>query len=262
MQALFQAILTQPIFNLFVGLYNLIPDVGVVILIITIIIKLLLYPSTNKSIKAQKDLTELQPKLEELKKKYVGDQQKIATETMALYKEHKVNPFGSCLPLLIQLPVFLALYWVLKSVFDGANFDLLYSFIKNPEQINSVTLGLFDLSKNGNIFLALLAGAAQFAQAKMFTRKQPPKTAGPGAKDESMTAMMNKQMTYFMPVITVMIGYQLPGGLALYWFLSTGITALQQVILFRKHNGASPSATASTDKKEDKDNVIEGKISE
>jgi len=261
MQALFQAILTQPIFNLFVGIYNLIPDVGIVILVITIIIKLLLYPSTNKSIKAQKDLTELQPKLEALKKKHTGDQQKIAQETMALYKEHKVNPFGSCLPLLIQLPVFLALYWVLRSVFSGANFDLLYPFVKNPGTINSVTLGLFDLSKNGNIFLALLAGVAQFAQAKMFTRKQPPKTAGSGAKDESMTVMMNKQMLYFMPVITVMIGYQLPGGLALYWFLSTGITALQQVILFRKHNGSGPGATtAPTDKKDN--NIIEGKISE
>ncbi|OIO19255.1 MAG: hypothetical protein COY69_00145 [Candidatus Magasanikbacteria bacterium CG_4_10_14_0_8_um_filter_32_14] len=261
MHALFQALLTQPIFNLFVGLYNLIPDVGVVILVITILIKLVLYPSTNKSIKAQKDLTELQPKLEALKKKYAGDQQKIAQETMALYKEHKVNPFGSCLPLLIQLPIFLALYSVLSSVFSGAKFDLLYSFVKNPEQINSVTLGLFDLSKNDNIFLALLAGGAQFAQAKMFTRKQPPKTAGPGAKDESMTAMMNKQMTYFMPVITVMIGYQLPGGLALYWFLSTGITALQQVILFRKHDGTGPSATTTFINKKD-NNVIEGKISE
>lgn len=253
MGAFFQTILTQPIFNLFVWIYNLIPDVGVVILIITVLIKLALYPSTNKSIKAQKDLTEIQPKLEALKKKYAGDQQKIATETMALYKEHKVNPFGSCLPLLIQLPVFIALYWVLRSVFEGDNFDLLYSFVKNPEHINSVTLGLFDLKENGNIFLALLAGGAQFLQAKMFTRKQPPKTAGPGAKDESMTAMMNKQMMYFMPVITVMIGYQLPGGLALYWFLSTALTALQQVILFRKH-----------DDKDDKNNkgVIEGKLSE
>lgn len=255
MQALFQAILFQPILNLFVGLYNVIPDIGVVILIITVIIKLILYPSTNKSIKAQKDLTELQPKLEALKKKYEGDQQKIAQETMALYKEHKVNPFGSCLPLLIQLPVFLALYWVLRSIFSGVDFHLLYSFVKNPEQISSITLGIFDLSQHGNILLALLAGAAQFAQAKMFTRKQPPKTAGPGAKDESMTAMMNKQMTYFMPLVTVMIGYQLPGGLALYWFLSTGITALQQVILFRKHNGTGPTA-----KKDN--NVIEGKLSE
>jgi len=253
MGAIFEAILTQPIFNLFVWIYNLVPDVGVVILIITVLIKLALYPSTNKSIKAQKDLTELQPKLEELKKKYAGDQQKIATETMALYKEHKVNPFGSCLPLLIQLPVFIALYWVLQSVFAGDNFTLLYSFVNNPEHINPVSLKVFDLSKNGNIFLALLAGAAQFAQAKMFTRKKAPAVTGEAGKDESMTAMMNKQMTYFMPVITVLIGYQLPGGLALYWFFSTAITALQQVIIFRKHDG---------DDNKKGGNVIEGKLSE
>ncbi|MFA7245248.1 MAG: YidC/Oxa1 family membrane protein insertase [Candidatus Magasanikbacteria bacterium] len=247
---IFQAILTQPIFNLFVGLYNLIPDVGIVILLITFIIKLLLYPSTNNSIKAQKELTELQPKLEELKKKYVGDQQKIAMETMALYKEHKVNPFGSCLPLLIQLPVFIALYWVLNSVFKGDNFELLYSFVNNPGHINSVTLGLFDL-KNPNIFLAIIAGAAQFAQAKMFMRKKAPAEAGTGSKDESMTAMMNKQMLYFMPIMTVFIGLKLPGGLSLYWFFSTALTVLQQLIIFRNHDNTPKSK-----------GIIEGKLSE
>src|SRR3989339_598983 len=249
MSELFNAILYQPIFNAFVALYNLIPDVGAVILVVTILIKLVLYPTTSKSIKAQKALTELQPKLEEIKQKYKGDQQRIAQETMKLYKEHKVNPLGSCLPLLVQLPIFIALYWVLRAALTSDNFDLLYSFVKSPGHINSVTLGLFDLSKIGNIFLALLAGGAQFLQAKMFSHKKPPVEAGKGAKDESMSAMMNKQMTYFMPFITVIIGFQLPAGLALYWFLSTGLTALQQVLLFKKKDeGNGPGG------------VVEGKI--
>lgn len=250
MQALFQTILYQPIFNGFVALYNLIPDVGVVILIITILIKIILYPMTSKSIKAQKALTDLQPKLEKIKQDHKGDQQRIAQETMKLYKENKVNPFGSCLPLLIQLPVFLALYWVLQAALTSDNFDLLYPFVSSPEHINAISLGLFDLSKSGNVVLALLAGGAQYFQAKMFSTKKVPKIAGEGAKDENMAAMMNKQMMYFMPVITVLIGFQLPSGLALYWFLSTILTALQQLILFKKNGGKKDGG------------VIEGKLVE
>jgi len=255
MSGLFNTILYQPLFNLFVGLYDFIPDVGLVILIVTLLVKLLLYPLTDKSIKAQKSLTELQPKLEELKKKYKDNQQMLAQETMKLYKENKVNPFGSCLPLLIQIPIFLALYWVLRSGLGQANFDLLYPFVKNPGTIETVTLGLIDL-KNPSIVLALLAGAAQFWQTKMMSTKRPPKAAGTAGKDEDMMAMMNKQMMYIFPVMTVIIGVNLPAGLSLYWFFSTLLTALQQYIIFKKHNKNDPPSD-----KIDKD-AIEGKIVE
>lgn len=245
MKALFELILYQPIFNGFVGLYEIIPDAGVAILILTVIIKGALYPLTKKSIVAQKSLQEIQPKLEELKKKHKGDQQTIAQETMKLYKENKVNPLGSCLPILIQLPIFLALYWVFREALTTDNFDLLYSFVPHPGSINPISLGFLDLSGT-NIALAVLAGAAQFWQAKTMSRKKAPKKAGEGAKDENMMAMMNKQMLYFMPVITVIIGFQLPGGVMLYWFLSTLITAVQQQIMLKK--------------KDEKPGVIEGEV--
>lgn len=233
MRALFEIILYQPIFNTFVGLYNYIPDVGVVILIMTIVIKGALWPLTRKSIQAQKSLTDLQPKLEELKKKHKDNQQELAQETMKLYRENKVNPLGSCLPILIQLPIFLALYWVLRSGLTTDDFSLLYPFIAAPESINPISLGIANLA-NVSWVLALAAGAAQFWQAKSMMRRRAPKVAGEGAKDENMMAMMNKQMLYFMPVLTVFISLQLPGGVALYWFLSTFLTAVQQTILFRK----------------------------
>lgn len=233
MQALFQAAIYQPIFNLLVGLYNIIPDMGVVIAVVTLFIKLVLWPLTASSIKAQKAMSELQPKLEELKTKFKDDQQQLAQETMRIYKENKVNPFGSCLPLLIQLPIFLALYWALSAGLSSQNFDLLYSFVKNPGTINTVSLGLFNLN-NASYVLAILAGAAQFWQAKMLIHRKPPQAAGEGGKDESMAAMMNKQMLYMMPLLTVIIGFKLPSGLALYWFISTVLTVLQQKILFKK----------------------------
>lgn len=233
MKEFFQVILYQPIFNGFVALYNLIPDVGVVIFLVTLLVKIILYPLNSSAIKAQKSLSELQPKMEEIKKSNAGNQQKIAEETMRLYKENKVNPFGSCLPILVQLPVFIALYYVLRLGLTSDNFSLLYPFVVNPGHINAVSFGIVDLGK-ANYVLAVLAGAAQFWQAKMMIRKKPPVAAGKGGKDEDMMAMMNKQMLYVMPVMTAIIGLQLPGGLSLYWLLSTLLTGLQQKIMFKK----------------------------
>lgn len=244
MIGLFQTIIYQPIFNSFVLLYNLIPDVGVVILIITLVIKLLLYPLTASSIKAQKSLSEMQPKLDALKSKYKDDKQALAQETMKMYKEHKVNPLGSCLPILVQLPIFIALYMVLQAGLASNNFDKLYSFVANPGQINTVTLGVFDL-KEASIVLAVLAGAAQFFQSKMFIKKKAPKVAGEGAKDENMTAMMNKQMLYFLPIMTIFIGIKMPAGLTLYWLLSTVLTVGQQVLLFRNKNNTNQASLPS-----------------
>lgn len=233
MSELFQTIFYQPIFNLFIGLYDIIPDVGIVILVITILIKAILWPLTGKGITAQKSLQELQPKLEEAKKQYKDNPQQLAQETLKLYKEHKVNPFGSCLPILIQIPVFLALFWVLQKGLGGDISGQLYSFVARPESINSVSLGLFDLAKP-SVILALLAGIAQWYQAKSMITRRPKPPVSSGAKDEDIMAMMNKQMMYMLPVMTALIGMTLPGGVSLYWFFSTVITVLQQHLLFKK----------------------------
>lgn len=233
---LFHTILYQPIFNAFIGLYNIIPghDVGVVIFVITVVIRLVLYPLTNSSIKAQKSMQELQPKMDALKKQFGKDQQGLAAETMKLYREHKVNPFTSCLPMLIQLPILIALYLVLRDGLAGQNLaENLYSFVHNPGTVSQMTLGIFNLAK-ASIVLAALAGGAQFLQAKTMVRKPAPKAAGEGGKDENMMAMMNKQMLYLMPAMTFLIGMRLPAGLTLYWFLSTILMVGQQYFIFRK----------------------------
>ncbi len=242
----FKTILYEPILNAFVFLYDYIPDVGVVIFILTLVIKLILHPLTKKSVKAQQSMAELQPKMQEVKTKYKDDQQKQAQEMMKLYKEHKVNPVGSCLPILIQIPIFITLYYVLRTGLTGGGLDLLYSFVPNPGSIDPIAFGFIDMSKP-NIVLAILAGGAQFLQGRFTIRKQPPKAAGAGAKDENMMAMMNKQMLYVMPILTVFIGLSLPSGLALYWFLSALFMALQQWHAMRKPNPPPPG-------------VIEGKV--
>lgn len=234
MKEIFNTIIYQPLFNLLVWLYNIVPghDTGIVIILFTIVIKVILWPLSASSIKSQRSMTALQPKIEELKAKHKDDKQALAAATMALYRENKVNPFSSCLPLLIQLPVLLGLYWVLSAGLKGENFGLLYSFVHNPGQLNHMAFGFLDLAKP-SVALAVFAGLSQYFQARMLTHQRPVVDT-PGSKDENMMAMMNKQMLYFMPILTVLIGLQLPGGLSLYWFVTTLLTILQQHLLFKK----------------------------
>lgn len=229
----FTTVFYQPILNLLIFLYDFLSfkDIGIAIILLTIIIRLVLWPLSRKSIKSQRELQELQPKLEELKKN-IPDKQEYARATMALYKEHGINPFSSCLPVLIQLPFLFAVYQVFR---DGLSnrLNLVYSFIPKPETINTISFGFLDLGKP-NWVLAVLAGAAQFWQGKMMFKNIKKNKATGGASEESMTAIMNKQMIYMMPVITVFIGISLPGGLTLYWLVITLLTALQQWLLIRK----------------------------
>ncbi len=245
MAHLFTVIFYQPILNLLVFLYNTISfrDFGVAIILLTVVIKLVFWPLGRQAIKSQKSLQDLQPKLEDLKKKYANDKAELSRATMELYKNNKVNPFSSCLPLLIQLPFLIAVYRVFRA---GINSDLslVYPFIYKPETINTISFGFLNLAHN-NIVLAVLAGLAQFWQAKMLITAKPAVNT-PGSKDESMTAIMNKQMLYFMPVITVFIGASLPGGLTLYWFVITLFTALQQLLTLRKKTDQDNNSVGKT----------------
>ncbi|NIP33029.1 membrane protein insertase YidC [Candidatus Saccharibacteria bacterium] len=234
---IFNTILYEPIFNLLVWFYNVIPgqDIGVAIIVLTVIIKLILFPFTAKGLKSQRALATLQPKIEEIKNKYKDKKEEQAKAMMELYSKEKVSPFSSCLPLLIQLPILFALYRVMRDGLRSEGFDNLYSWVANPGTIDPMFIGVLDLAVP-SIFLAILAGAVQFWQAKMMTANQPPKNLRKkkGARDENLMATMNKQMVYFMPIMTVVIGATLPGGLALYWLVNNILTVGQQYVAFRK----------------------------
>jgi len=205
-------------------------------------------------------MQDLQPKLEEIKKKYKNDKEKLSLEMMNLYKSEKVNPLSSCLPILIQFPFLIAVYQAFRQGLSNGSFDVLYSFVANPGSIDPLFLGFVNLSEP-QIVLAVMAGAAQYWQAKMLQAKKPPVTKSgkpiPGAKDESMMASMNKQMIYMMPIITVVIGMSLPGGLTLYWLVTTVLTGALQLFFFRNKNKDDKS---SDDSSKSKPEVIEGEI--
>ncbi|MBM5790108.1 membrane protein insertase YidC [Candidatus Parcubacteria bacterium] len=234
---MFQTLLIEPLFNLLVFLYETLPgsDMGLAIIALTILIKLALWPLMNASLKSQKALQEIQPKVAEIKTKYKDDKEAQAKAMMEMYQKEKVNPFSSCLPLLIQFPILIALYRVLLNGFDPAALSMLYDFIPNPGEINKTFLGFLDLSVP-SVWLAVLAGVFQFWQTRMLTSKHPPKAVADkeGAKDEAMLAAMNKSMLYFMPAVTVLIGASLPGGLSLYWVTVTVFSLVQQWMVLGK----------------------------
>ncbi|MDO8617295.1 MAG: YidC/Oxa1 family membrane protein insertase [Candidatus Uhrbacteria bacterium] len=240
---LFNVIFLQPILNILIWLYDVLPgnDIGLAIIILTIFIKLILYPFTVAQIKQQRALQELQPKIDEIRNRLKDKKDEQGRELMALYAREKVNPASSCLPLLIQLPVFLALYQALVAGLSAQNFSLLYSFVPNPQSVDTVFLGFLDLSKPSYV-LAVIAALVQYVQTKQILKPPAATIASPppevvksaGAKDESMATMMNKQMMYVMPVMTAVIGFTLPGGLTLYWFVMSLLTLLQQWWLLKK----------------------------
>ena len=229
----YRTIFFQPILNALVFLYNVIPghDIGIAIILITALIRLILWPLQAKSLKSQKAMQELQPRLKALQAEHKGNKEALAKATMELYAAEKVSPFSSCLPLLIQLPFLIAIYRALRDGLASKQLDLLYGFVHNPGTVNPNFLGFMSLAAP-SIPLAVLAGAAQFWQSKMLISTRPT-VKSPGAKDEDTMALVNKQMTYFMPVMTVFIGASLPGGLALYWLMTTLLTILQQHLAFR-----------------------------
>jgi len=236
MKAFFTTILFQPMLNALMWIYSVIPghDIGLAIIVLTIVIRLILWPFQQSALKSQRALQTVQPKLKALQAQYGDDKAALNKAMMELYAKEKVSPFSSCLPLLVQLPFLIALYQVLRSGLNSADFNLLYPFVHNPGQINSVAFGFLKLADK-SIPLAVLAGIAQLIQTKMLPMNRPPAGAGPGAKDEDQLAKVNKQMLYIMPAFTVFIGISLPAGLTLYWVVTTLMAIFQQWFFLRTH---------------------------
>jgi YidC/Oxa1 family membrane protein insertase len=229
MLLLYNNIIYYPLLNLLVFLYNVIPDIGVVIILLTFIIRLILAPSFHKSLKSQRQMTELQPKLTALREKHKDDKEGQAKAMMDLYKEHKINPFASCLPLIVQLPILIALYHVFNKALSGGELMGLYSFVKSPDAINPYFLHTAINLAKPSIILGILAGLAQFWQSKMMMPKRE--------NADATAKIMSMQTTYFLPIVTVVIAARLPGGLPLYWLVTTLFAIAQQYYILRKQSG-------------------------
>jgi YidC/Oxa1 family membrane protein insertase len=230
----FKDILVYPLINVLVFSYHYIPDIGLVIILLTVLIRLLLLPSFHKSLKHQRALQKLQPKMDEIKEKYKNDKEAQAKAMMELYSVHKVNPLSSCLPLLIQLPILIALYQVFIQSLNGKPLQGLYHFVPNPGSINPTFLHWLNLG-NHNIYMAIIAAVSQYLLGLM---QQPKKST------DATANMMRAQVLYMFPVVTLIIGLRIPSGLVLYWIVTTLFGIGQQYYILRKEAKEALNATS------------------
>lgn len=234
----------KPIYNSLVFLTDINPShsLGVAIILLTLVIRLILLVPSGRALRAQKRMQEIQPKIQEIQKKYKGNQERIAMETMALWKSAKVNPLGSCLPMLIQFPILIGLYFAVREVAFGGNSFMLYGNLQDFDfdSIHTVFLGVLELADRNKIALPLVVGFLQFIQMKLTfslrgMKKQPKKEKKPDGMPDMQA--MNKSMTYVMPLMIAFFTATLPAGVGLYWGTSTIFGIGQTYMINREKPG-------------------------
>ncbi len=202
--------------------YKLIPNYGVAIILLTVLIKVIFWPITHKSYESTGKMQSIQPKIKALQDKYKNDPNKLNKEMAGLYKEEGVNPMGGCLPLLIQMPIFFALYGLLNKYFDLRGAEFIAGWITDLSAPESIwNFGDFTLPLLGWNDLRLLPILYLGTQLLMSKFTQAPSTGG-------QSAMQTKMLTLGMPIMFFFILYDMPSGLLIYWTFSNLLTAVQQ----------------------------------
>jgi YidC/Oxa1 family membrane protein insertase len=204
--------LAKPLLYLLKWLYSFTHNYGVAIIILTVIVKIVCWPLTHKSYQSMKKMKEIQPLIAQIREKYKDDREKLNQELMSLYRTYKVNPMGGCLPILLQIPVFFALYRMLYSAVELRHqpFCLWITDLTAPDRLN---IG-FSIPYLGGIpVLTLLMGATMFIQQKM--------TPSPGDPRQ-------EKMMLLMPVVFTVLFVNFPSGLVLYWFVNNILSIAQQ----------------------------------
>jgi YidC/Oxa1 family membrane protein insertase len=224
-------IFVQPFLNILLLLFALVPghDFGVAIILLTVLVRLAVWPLVTRQLHSQRLMQQLQPEVAAIREKAKGDRQEETRMLMELYKERGTNPFSSILPLLVQMPFIIGLFYVLRDSVKPEEISRLgYDFVIHlgpvAEAVKSdifhpTLFGLVDLSKP-NMALGILAGLAQFYQARQLL----PQTTAAGGNQ----AKIMKNMTYVFPFATAIFAMTLPSALALYWMITSLIAAFQQ----------------------------------
>lgn len=230
MKAFFKAIIYTPLFNLLIFLVYLMPNhnLGLAIIVLTILIRFAFLPSSLKQGVSQEKLRLLQPKIKIVQEKYKHDKAAQSKAVMEVYKQAGTSPFGACLPMIVQIVVLIMLYKVFQIGLSTERFDLLYSWIPRPDSVNTIFLGI-DLSKPDLWVLPIITGILQFVQSKI---TMPPKAPKGSADDNPMMAATS-QMLYIFPVLTVIIARQLPAALPIYWLTTSLFMIVQQIYINR-----------------------------
>ncbi len=227
-KSFFTLILYQPLLNALLFLAWLIPghSVGWAIIALTILIRLILLPSTVATLKHQQKLRNIQPKLDALKAKHGDDKDAHSKATMELYAAEQVNPFGGCLSTLVQTVVLVVLYRVFIHGLSVSQFSLLYPFTPHMSTVNTMWFGL-NLTKPEQWVMPFLVAGLQYFQARQMMAITTPPTTTPGTQAD-VSATMQKQMVYFLPIMMFLISRSVPAALSLYYVVFSLFSVIQQ----------------------------------
>lgn len=288
---MFTTFVVQPIFNLLVLIYALIPghNFGLAIIIFTVLVRLLMWPLVKKQLHHAKAIRELQPELKKIKEATKGDRQKQSMMTMELYKERQINPFASLGVIAVQIPILLGLFFAVKRIVDKPKelVDFSYSFIQDLSWMQAIAgdirrfdetlFGLIDLTRpalgNKGIYIPALilvaaSAVAQYFQSKQLmpqsedarSLKQILREAGQGktAEQQEVSAAVGRSMLYMIPAFVFLFSLGFPAALPLYWFVSSGIAFIQQSRVLKADVAEAeavadrPAVKAETEKPKDK----------
>lgn len=233
---IFTTLLIQPIYNAFIFLISVIPghSAGLAIIVLTVFLRLVFYPTFSQAMRTQYGMRRIEGQLEEIKQTYKNDAAERGKKTMELMKANNVRPFMSFLVILIQLPVFIALYIVfLREGFPVIAHDLLYSFTLVPDTVGIIFLNVLDLTVKHNIVLTIIVGLVQFAQSYIAQAGVTSPAHIPPEKAQMM-AMQRKMMLYFIPLLMASVAYTLPGAAGLYLLTNALASLIQEVIVRRR----------------------------
>lgn len=265
---IFDLLLIQPIFSVLIFIYGILPlrDLGIALIIFTIIVRLAMWPMVKKQLHQTKVMRQLQPQLATIKKKAKGNRQLESQMMLELYREKGINPFGQIGLLLVQLPIFIALFAVVRIITEEQHNigKFTYDFLEGIpgvhdalNHINGTFLGIIDLTKHatlpdGGIYLpllilAILAAILQFIQSKQLLPQPKEKrrlrdilkdqASGKEVDQAEMSAMMTGKMIWLFPALTFLISMYLAGALVLYLVVSSAVAIIQQYYALKKDEG-------------------------
>lgn len=285
MTDLYRVLIEQPVFNLLEVIYALVPghDLGISIIIFTIIIRTAMWPLVKRQLHQTKAMRKLQPELKKLKKAAAGDRQKEARLQMELYKEHGVKPFATIGTLIIQLPIFIALYFSVKKIIETPeslqtfayepvkNLSYIQDLASGAAQLEHTLFGVVDLSRkaieSGGVYvpallIAIAAAVAQFYQSKLMlpddkdakklSEIMKEAASGNQADQSDVSAAVSRTMLYFLPFFTFIFAVSVPSALALYLLTTSLIGYAQQAYVFRQDKEELHDIGEEPDKKSTK----------
>ncbi len=234
---MFHTLFYEPIYNLVAFVLTILPlhDIGAAIIVVTLVVKIILLPVNISSLRTQYLMKKVEPEMKEIKELQKKDPQASAKKMVEMYKREKINPFSSIFGMILQIPIFFAMYFVFsKGLFNDHN--SLYPFVTFPETLHTVAFGIFDVTKK-NIVVAVLAGISSYALARRQTQTM---SSGPKKNNEEesfqdhLMKSMRIQLLYVIPIIVAVSGAALPSALALYWTVSNVVSYGQDIYVKNK----------------------------